>query len=119
MKLSGPNDPVIRALIVLEPEGLLKRLTVTGHAGSGRKGNDPVCAAVSMLVRTAVRTVEGHAGLDVRYSAGKPGETDLTIGNIPDGERSWLAGVTDMILRGFKDLEMDAPDTIEVVEERS
>lgn len=35
-----------------EQDGTLKRLTVRGHAGAGRYGEDVVCSAVSALVET-------------------------------------------------------------------
>lgn len=36
-------------------------LTVTGHAGAGKKGNDIVCAAISVLVLTLAENVRALA----------------------------------------------------------
>ncbi|MDR2758940.1 MAG: ribosomal-processing cysteine protease Prp [Spirochaetaceae bacterium] len=70
--------------VVLDVEGLLKSCKVTGHAGAGPKGSDIVCAAVSILTKTALKTLTGREGIIVRVPAGVPErgrfgmETDYT-----------------------------------------
>ncbi|MCL2127433.1 MAG: ribosomal-processing cysteine protease Prp, partial [Treponema sp.] len=54
---------------VLDENGVLKTCKATGHAGAGRKGADIVCAAVSVLMRTAVRALSGKKGVTVRCDA--------------------------------------------------
>ena len=50
---------MIQVKIVLDEAGLLRSCEVEGHAGAGKKGNDIVCAAVSVLTRTVVRVLAG------------------------------------------------------------
>ncbi|MDR1948358.1 MAG: ribosomal-processing cysteine protease Prp [Spirochaetaceae bacterium] len=60
---------MIRIEVVLDEAGLLVSCGISGHAGAGRRGNDPVCAAVSVLARAAVRTLSGREGIVVRGDA--------------------------------------------------
>ena len=110
---------MIRVQLVFRKDGTLREMTVTGHSNLTEAGNDPVCAAVSVLVRTAVRTMETHDGLSIRYKAPEPGIVDVEIAAVPASEAEWLKGVSDMVFRGFRDLERDAPEHINVEEERS
>lgn len=43
---------MIRVTLTRDRKGLPRRLTVRGHAGQGRYGEDIVCAAASALVET-------------------------------------------------------------------
>jgi uncharacterized protein YsxB (DUF464 family) len=67
---------------VLDESGVLRACKTTGHAGAGPTGTDIVCAAVSVLLRTAVRALSGREGITVRCDAPKPGflflEADYT-----------------------------------------
>jgi uncharacterized protein YsxB (DUF464 family) len=65
---------------VLDQNGVLRSCKASGHARAGKPGTDIVCAAVSVLARTAVRVLLGKKGITVRYDAPEPGlffmETD-------------------------------------------
>jgi uncharacterized protein YsxB (DUF464 family) len=67
---------------VLDESGTLRACKASGHAGAGPKGGDIVCAAVSVLLRTAVRALSGRKGISIRYEAPEPGllflEADYT-----------------------------------------
>jgi uncharacterized protein YsxB (DUF464 family) len=67
---------------VLDENGVLRACKASGHARAGRKGEDIVCAAVSVLMRTAVRVLFGREGITVRCDAPEPGflsvEADYT-----------------------------------------
>ncbi len=110
---------MIRAQLVLDDDGMLIRMAVTGHAHSSSGGNDLVCAVVSSLVRTTVRTLETHESLTVRYNAPEPGNVDLDIEAVPQSEKIWLKGVSDMVRIGFQDIRSDAPAHIELDVKRS
>lgn len=110
---------MIRAQIVLDEDGTLLSLTVAGHAGSAPAGKDLVCAAVSSLVRTAVRTLQAHPGLPVWSDAPEPGRVDLRVDGVSAPDRLWLKGVSDTVLQGLRDLEGDAPGFMEVNVKRS
>ena len=69
---------------VLDGNGILRSCKASGHAGAGKTGSDIVCAAVSVLMRTAVRTLFNRKGITIRYEAPEPGlfflEADYTGG---------------------------------------
>lgn len=54
------------------------RLTLRGHAGWGRRGEDIVCAAVSILVETLARSLPeeaaqlGEGFAEFRFAPGNP-----------------------------------------------
>jgi uncharacterized protein len=58
---------------VLDENGILRSCKAGGHAGAGKTGSDIVCAAVSVLMRTAVRVLSNRKGITVRYDAPEPG----------------------------------------------
>ena len=67
---------------VLDENGVLRSCKAAGHAGAGPTGTDIVCAAVTVLLRTAVRALSGKKGITVRCEAPEPGflflEADYT-----------------------------------------
>jgi uncharacterized protein YsxB (DUF464 family) len=69
---------------VLDENEILRSCKASGHAGAGKTGSDIVCAAVSVLIRTAACTLSDREGITVRYEAPEPGlfflEADYTDG---------------------------------------
>jgi uncharacterized protein YsxB (DUF464 family) len=53
--------------------GLLRYCGVSGHAGAGPAGYDVVCAAVSVLTRTAFRVLSEREGITLRGGAPERG----------------------------------------------
>ena len=66
-----------------------------------------------MLLRTAARTVAA-AGLAAGGGADAPGAMRLQVGCASGGQRDWLRGVTDTLLRGLADAAAEAAGEIEV-----
>ena len=99
--------------MVLDEAGLLRSCRVEGHAGKGPAGGDVVCAAVSVLVRTALRVLSQAEGITVRGGAPQRGsswlETDYS------GEKSeFLFGVTTFLSEGLVSVARDYPDHCDV-----
>jgi uncharacterized protein YsxB (DUF464 family) len=67
---------------VLDENEVLRSCKAVGHARAGKKGSDIVCAAVSVLMRTAACALSDRNGITVRYEAPEPGlffmEADYT-----------------------------------------
>jgi uncharacterized protein YsxB (DUF464 family) len=57
----------------LDGAGLLSSCTITGHAGAGPRGSDIVCAAVSVLARTALTVLSETEGIKVYGEAPERG----------------------------------------------
>ncbi len=75
-----------------------RRLRLTGHAGAGERGSDPVCAALSILVYALL-----DAGAEGRVERG---EAELLL---PDRD-------VDVALRGFHLLAENFPQNVEFKE---
>ncbi|GHV67161.1 hypothetical protein AGMMS49928_03560 [Spirochaetia bacterium] len=93
----------------LDGEGLLRSCQVSGHAGAGKRGEDIVCAAVSVLTRTALRTLSKKTGVIVRGEAPQRGlfrmETDYS------GEgREFLAAAGVFLLEGLSSVAEEFPE---------
>ncbi len=70
------------------------------------------CAAVSSLVRTAARLVAERPALRVQGSAPSAGEIAFElqpIEGLAETERLWLAGVTEFLVGGLRDVATDYP----------
>ncbi len=75
-----------------------RRLRLTGHAGAGERGSDPVCAALSILVYALL-----DAGAEGRVERG---EAELLL---PDRD-------VDVALCGFRLLAENFPQNVEFKE---
>jgi uncharacterized protein YsxB (DUF464 family) len=103
---------LVKVTLELDADGCLAGFEADGHAGGVAGANLP-CAAVSVLLRTAARTAAA-AGLAAGGGAGAPGAMRLQVGRASGGQRDWLRGVTDTLLRGLADAAAEAAGEIEV-----
>ena len=85
-------------------DAVVRRVAVRGHAGFGAPGEDPVCAAVTLLVRSAARDLAGSSALRVVGSAPKEGAITFEILEYDTNAERWLAGVSSLLLQGLRDL---------------
>jgi uncharacterized protein len=89
-----------------------RRLRVSGHAGMGDKGSDPVCGAVSALVLTYLGGLETTTGTIVRGTVGD-GECDVEL-EVPGGRDEVVEAVTDVFRYGFRRLAETYPRQIQI-----
>ena len=52
-----------------DKSGKHKGFDVRGHAGFSRRGNDIVCAAISMLATNTINSIETYTDLAIKYEA--------------------------------------------------
>lgn len=78
-------------------------------------GEDLVCAAVTVLFRTAARVLHLHSDLEVYGDASESGKMEVRIATVPTRRREWLGGLTDFLMRGIEDLREENPKTIHLV----
>ena len=99
---------MIEVEAVLDENDILRSCGVSGHAGAGPQGADIVCAAVSVLARTAVRVLSDREGIVIRCDAPEPGflflEADYTV----DG-RDFLAAAGIFLIEGFASVAEEYP----------
>ena len=90
------------------------RLSVSGHAKSGEKGHDLVCASVSILCYTLAALVKNmENAAQARYPTVKLSEGDALIDcKVPNKYKSTVTFAFDSICAGFDMLAQNYPDNI-------
>jgi len=92
----------------LDESGALRSCRASGHAGAGRTGTDIVCAAVSVLMRTAVRALSGKKGITIRCDAPEPGFLLLEADYTAEG-RDFLAAAGVFLTEGIASVVEEYP----------
>lgn len=64
-------------------------ITVIGHAGYAPPGQDIVCAGVSALTQTLIKSIEDLTTDKIKYSI-SPGRVDINYGNLTEKSRTLL-----------------------------
>jgi uncharacterized protein YsxB (DUF464 family) len=109
---------VIRARIVLDERDTLRSFSASGHAERFSRGRDIVCAAFSVLARTAYKALGALPGIELRGEAEEPGALDFEVLSLASGaERA--AGIADFLLTGLGDLAREYPDAVALTIERN
>jgi uncharacterized protein YsxB (DUF464 family) len=100
---------MIRISVILDKAGLLSRCEVRGHADAGPKGGDIVCAAVSVLTRTALTVLSARKDIVVRGEAPERGVFLLET-EAPDGPgRDFLAAAGTFLIEGLGSVAREYP----------
>jgi uncharacterized protein YsxB (DUF464 family) len=99
---------LIETKLVLDEAGLLKVCTIKGHGNAGKAGDDVVCAAVSVLVRTALRVLSDKPGISIRGAAPERGALWMEADYTPEG-RNFLSAVGFFLIEGLKSVAEDYP----------
>jgi uncharacterized protein YsxB (DUF464 family) len=93
---------LIETKLVLDEAGLLKVCTMKGH------GSDVVCAAVSVLIRTALRVLADKPGIIIRGAAPERGALWMEADYTPEG-RDFLSAAGFFLTEGLKSVAEDYP----------
>lgn len=102
---------MIRAKVVLDKEGRVLGFDAEGHAESASRGYDVVCAAFSVLARTAYRALEALPGIELKGAASEPGSLDFEVIR-PAANAERAAGIADCLVTGMRDLARDYPGAV-------
>jgi len=100
---------VIRVDLSLDNRMCITRLEVHGHALKEEQGLSVPCAAVSALAGTAARLIETDKRIDLDGNAAVQGDLDFCIVKVSDDRVEWLRGITDFLVLGLKQVEMEYP----------
>jgi uncharacterized protein YsxB (DUF464 family) len=104
-----PELRVISITVVLDESGLLKNCDVRGHAGAGTRGLDVVCAAVSVLVRTALTTLSEREGITVQGGAPRRGVFTLKTEALNGVGQAFLFAAGTFLMEGLKSVAEEYP----------
>jgi len=92
----------------MEDDGTLRACKARGHAGVGKTGTDIVCAAVSVLMRTAYGTLSNRNGISVKYGAPEPGNFWLEVDYNADG-KDFLFAAGAFLIEGLRSVAQEFP----------
>jgi uncharacterized protein YsxB (DUF464 family) len=107
----------ITAIVTQDRAALLRSLVVTGHAGFARKGQDIVCASVTVLARTTAAVLSAKPYISAVFSVPARGELYLEVTYRREGE-PYLSAVQDFLLEGLRSVAAEYPACLSVVYEK-
>jgi len=102
---------------VLDENEILRSCKACGHAGTGQTG-DIVCAAVSVLMRTAACTLSDKKGITVRYKAPEPGLLFLEADYEAEG-RDFLFASGVFLIEGLASVAEEYPNNCKLTIRRT
>jgi uncharacterized protein YsxB (DUF464 family) len=100
---------MVRIEAAVDEAGLLRSCRIHGHAGAGPRGGDIVCAAVSVLARTALRVLSQQEGITVRGEAPERGVIGMDIDYAANG-KDFLAAAGAFLVEGLQSVAGEYPD---------
>lgn len=86
------------------------RITVTGHSGYDEPGQDIVCAGVTTLCQTLIRSIESLTEDTIKYEI-SPGRADIQYGNLSEKSRT----LVDSFFIGICMIADEFPDYVRIV----
>lgn len=104
---------MIKIDAVIEDDGMLRACRASGHAGAGKTGSDIVCAAVSVLMRTALGVLSGREGIVVQGGAPEKGELWLEADYEAEG-REFLFACGVFLIEGLRSVAQEFPQNCEL-----
>ena len=94
---------------ILEDDGTLRACKAVGHAGAGKSGTDIVCAAVSVLMRTALTALSGRNGITLSGGAPEKGQLWLEVDYNAEG-KDFLFAAGVFLIEGLKSIAREYPE---------
>jgi len=105
---------VVEIEAVLDSGGILKSCRASGHSGAGKTGADIVCAAVTVLLRTALSVLSNREGISIKGSAPIPGELRLEADYKAEG-KDFLFATGVFLIDGLKSVAQEYPKNCKLV----
>lgn len=85
-------------------------ITVRGHAGYAEPGRDIVCAGVTALVQTLIKSLENFTRDKIRYDIA-PGRADIHYGNLSEAGKT----LVDSFFLGISLIGEEFPEYVKIV----
>ena len=87
-----------------------KRIRVSGHARHAPPGQDIVCAGVTALCQTLIRSIESLTEDTIKYEI-SPGRADIQCGNLSESSKT----LVDSFFIGVCMIADEFPDHVRIV----
>ncbi|MEA5016182.1 MAG: ribosomal-processing cysteine protease Prp [Candidatus Limiplasma sp.] len=108
-------------LHVLREGEELRALTVSGHAGYAKRGEDIVCAAASVLITTCANALETVAGVKPRVEReARSAMIRVELpGDLDQNAHHDAQVILKTALQGFEDLSSEYPNYFTIIDGRT
>ena len=97
----------------VEADGTLRACRVNGHANAGKTGTDIVCAAVSVLMTTALNVLSGREGIVLQGSAPEKGQMWLEVDYKAEG-KDFLYAIGVFLINGLLSISNEYPKNCKI-----
>ena len=98
-------------------DGEFRELQASGHANFAARGNDIVCAAISVLSRTAESFLIKDVNVGVLVNAPQPGQYALVVTDSSRHNIEQLRFLALFLTEGFTGLQRDFPENLSFKQE--
>ena len=96
-----------------DSDGVLRVCNASGHAKAGKAGTDIVCAAVSVLIRTACSVLSNRKGIIFSGGAPEKGRLWLEVDYEAEG-KDFLFAAGIFLTEGLKSIAREFPDNCRI-----
>jgi hypothetical protein len=100
---------VIRVTVETGADGVPRSVSADGHSLAFEIGQNIVCAAATVLLRTAARLLEATDGIEVTGGAGERGRLAFSVAVLDESRIGYAKAVGDYLIQGMSDLEREFP----------
>ena len=102
---------MIRVRIERDATGRIRGFEAKGHAGAGPKGNDIVCAAVSVLTDSVFLGLDRHLKRAMEWSANS-GDISVRLKDAPD---EMTEAILATMVLGLTEIQKLYPDKLRIL----
>ena len=85
-------------------------ITIEGHAGYAEQGKDIVCAGVTALVQSLVKSIEDLTEDKIQYDI-SPGRADINFKNLSESGRL----LVDSFFLGICSMAEEFPENVKII----
>lgn len=98
--------------LIRDEVGRFKAFAAVGHAGFAAKGSDIVCAAVTVLLRTALQLLSETDGVMINADVASEGTLSMEVTGAEPTMEQRLICIADFLELGISSLEAEYPQHI-------
>ncbi|MCR5725563.1 MAG: ribosomal-processing cysteine protease Prp [Treponema sp.] len=103
--------------LLCDKAGCFKAFNAEGHAGFAGKGSDIVCAAVTVLLRTALQLLSDSDGITIDAEVAEAGKLSVEVTHANPGTEQRLVCIADFLRTGIRSVMSDYPQFVKLREE--
>ncbi len=109
---------MIRVTVSSGGNGVLQEVSATGHSFAFASGENIVCAAATVLLRTAARLFEADPDIRIVGSAGSRGEFEFKVEVLDARKNEYTRAIGDYLKQGIADLQREFPNDCALITEQ-